>query len=285
MSQPGARSTAPGAPPRETAEQQAIRAELSAIVGEIYRRKQRIADLSALRRDTGRMIAVNLAGALLLFVFEVHLLTLSASDLLRAPLASKPAVTSEIAAPEIAAPAPDPLPVRAPDAAPAQSVLSLPAAPGDVVAQPPPPPQPPPEPVTGPIDVPSLPWQGAGDTRAGADTIASYTCGPGFDESGPEIWYTLTVGEPGVLKARVAKAADEVDVDVHLLTARDGASCVARGDHSLTAEVAPGSYFIAVDTFRSPSGALRSGPYTLSLRLEPPGAPEEAEPPAGTPAP
>ena len=61
---------------------------------------------------------------------------------------------------------------------------------------------------------------------------------------------------------------DGVDVDLHLLSASDGASCLARNDRALQMTLDPGSYLITADTFVT-SASEQAGDYLLVvLRCE-----------------
>ncbi|MCA9607053.1 MAG: SGNH/GDSL hydrolase family protein [Myxococcales bacterium] len=90
-------------------------------------------------------------------------------------------------------------------------------------------------------------------TTAGGDhAVSAYPgCQATQDESGPERRFALRLDAPAVVRAEVMYEG-QVDVDVHLLSA---GRCVARGDRSLEATVAPGDYEVVVDTFESDAHA------------------------------
>jgi len=115
-----------------------------------------------------------------------------------------------------------------------------------------------------PLTIDALPFSVAGDTTAAVASSADdyWPCAPGFDESGPEVVYRVTVAEVGWLWARV-DTVDGVDVDVHLLNAPDPAACVTRAHIELGAPVKPGSYWLAVDTWVNEDGEALAGGYQL----------------------
>src|SRR6185295_8112954 len=114
-----------------------------------------------------------------------------------------------------------------------------------------------------------FPFHDERDTATeGSTAIDSYACKPGADESGPEIVYRVALPANGFLSAAVYSDQD-VDVDVHLLSAFDpaapsGAACLDRGDHDARADVGKGYAWVVVDTFASGEGAL-GGPYRLDI--------------------
>jgi len=118
------------------------------------------------------------------------------------------------------------------------------------------------------ILVDDFPYYDVGDTsRSTRDRFDAYACGTQA-ETGPEDLYAFTVGEPGTLVARVV-ADDGVDVDVHLLADTSAASCLSRGDEGVSQNLAPGAYFLSVDTFARPDGSERPGAYELHVRFIP----------------
>lgn len=110
-----------------------------------------------------------------------------------------------------------------------------------------------------------------GDTRASMhDLWDHYACAPDVDESGPEDVYTLTIAHLAILRARVDDVAgDAVDVDLHLMTAADPATCVRRDNKALAWVVRPGTYTLAVDSWVGSDGAARAGSYHLDVDLLP----------------
>lgn len=112
--------------------------------------------------------------------------------------------------------------------------------------------------------VTSFPFTDTADTSLSTQgQLDRYACAPGTDESGSEIVYRVTVPAPGFLSAAVY-AAPGVDVDVHLLSALDAAACVARGDLHARADVAAGTWYVAVDTYVS-AGVPRAGAYRVDI--------------------
>ncbi len=115
-----------------------------------------------------------------------------------------------------------------------------------------------------PIVVDVLPFSHSGDTStSGERNIASYSgCSATQDESGPEVFYALTLPAPTPLRI-IAVDRSGVDVDVHLLSGGvDGASCAARNDRLIQGTFPAGTHHIVIDTFTSSSGE-QSGAYTL----------------------
>ncbi|MEZ4372360.1 MAG: SGNH/GDSL hydrolase family protein [Polyangiaceae bacterium] len=119
-----------------------------------------------------------------------------------------------------------------------------------------------------PIQIDRLPFTHAGNTSQGARTIDTYPgCAANQDESGPEVFYRLELSERTSLRLLLLDR-DGVDVDLHLLAASDGASCLARNDRALQLTLEPGSYLITADTFVA-SGSEQAGDYLfVALRCE-----------------
>ncbi|HEY3448287.1 MAG TPA: SUMF1/EgtB/PvdO family nonheme iron enzyme [Myxococcales bacterium] len=122
-----------------------------------------------------------------------------------------------------------------------------------------------------PFCIPSLPASVSGDTSASTVDVADHysPCSPATDESGPEVVYVLTLAERGTLTLTVDdKSGDTVDVDVHLLSAPDANSCLARANITLTQAVEAGTYWIAVDSWFNGTQPL-AGPFTLDVAFTP----------------
>ncbi|MCA9646510.1 MAG: SGNH/GDSL hydrolase family protein [Polyangiaceae bacterium] len=119
-----------------------------------------------------------------------------------------------------------------------------------------------------PIRIDRLPFTHAGNTSGAERRIDTYTgCGADQDESGPEVFYSLELSERTPLRLLLLDR-DGVDVDLHLLSASDGASCLARNDRALQMTLDPGSYLITADTFVT-SASEQAGDYLLVvLRCE-----------------
>ena len=81
------------------------------------------------------------------------------------------------------------------------------------------------------------------------------------DESGPEIMYEFTTDLGGRLDVDIDST--DVDMDIHLLEADSADSTITRAHLSFSAEIPPGRYLIAVDTWTD-QGVEYSGPYTLT---------------------
>ncbi len=122
---------------------------------------------------------------------------------------------------------------------------------------------------TAPFEIPSLPFVDLRDTRRdGAALIDAYPgCQSTTDESGREVLYRLTLTQPTRLRAFVVSLGN-ADVDVHLLTAPTGAACVARNDKLLTQSLAPGTYWLSLDTYVT-GGAPQAGEYLLAVMADP----------------
>ncbi len=134
-----------------------------------------------------------------------------------------------------------------------------------------------------PIEVPSLPFTHRGDTRSGADRFVDvYSCAPTTDESGAEDWFVVELDEAGTLTAKIDEVSgDGIDVDVHVLDDVDPDACLARGHAEASATLAPGVYYVVVDTWVNGSGVEQDGPYRLDLTFRPAAAPLEACYPSG----
>ncbi|MCB9566576.1 MAG: hypothetical protein H6710_05080 [Myxococcales bacterium] len=121
-----------------------------------------------------------------------------------------------------------------------------------------------------PFEIPFLPFGDRRDTSVdGAALIDVYTgCAADQDESGRELYYRLEVTETTAIRAIVIDRGD-VDVDIHLVDASaSGAGCIDRADKELTAKLAPGTYYLIVDTFIS-AGKETAGEYLLVVAPEP----------------
>lgn len=112
--------------------------------------------------------------------------------------------------------------------------------------------------------VDSFPFTDMRDTaREGAAVLDGYGCAPDTDESGPELVYRVTVPEAGFLSAAVY-SEEGVDVDVHILSALDAASCLDRGDLHARADVPAGVTWIVADTYAA-DGVPRVGGFRLDI--------------------
>ena len=70
--------------------------------------------------------------------------------------------------------------------------------------------------------------------------------------------YQIKVHEAGFLSAAVYPA-EGVDVDVHILSALDGESCLSRGDIHAASDISAGTWFVVIDTFVDTTGPLAGG--------------------------
>jgi hypothetical protein len=119
-----------------------------------------------------------------------------------------------------------------------------------------------------PFVIPELPYTHFGDTAIhGLRHADTYTC-TDADVSGPEVVYLLTLDRSGTLRVRVDDVpGDGVDVDVMLLEADDGRTCLAAGDTGITRPVGPGRYYIIVETYVDGPREM-AGPYRLDVTLD-----------------
>lgn len=118
--------------------------------------------------------------------------------------------------------------------------------------------------------VDTFPFTDDRDTSTeGTTAIDSYPCAAETNESGPEIVYRVTVPTDGFLSAAVYDG-DGVDIDVHILTdfdpaAPSPATCVSRGDHHASADVAQGDVWIVADTWSSAANGPQPGAYKIDI--------------------
>jgi MYXO-CTERM domain-containing protein len=119
-----------------------------------------------------------------------------------------------------------------------------------------------------PIPIDAFPFHDEQDTTVGPSRYFNYySCNPALAEYGREFVYVLDTCQAGTLTASVPEYASQ-DPDVHLLGALDQDACLARAHLDLTAPVAPGRYYLTVDTYVSSSVELE-GPYTLDVDFVP----------------
>ncbi len=126
--------------------------------------------------------------------------------------------------------------------------------------------------IDDPFEIGALPFADSRDSAAGPGiALDSYSgCASMADESGPEHLYRFELTETTRIRAMVLDRAD-VDVDIHLLD--DSASeegCLLRDDRMIEAELEPGLYFFALDTYVDGEGIEQTGEYTfIVLECEP----------------
>ena len=112
--------------------------------------------------------------------------------------------------------------------------------------------------------VDTFPFSDQRDTSVeGESLLDGYSCSPATDESGPEILYLVSVPADGFLSTAVYDG-DGVDIDVHLLSAEDAASCIDRGDLQASADVVAGDYWIVADTYVS-AGQEQAGAFRIDI--------------------
>ncbi len=123
---------------------------------------------------------------------------------------------------------------------------------------------------TAPFLIEALPTTVTGDTRSSTirEASAYWPCAANTNEGGAEIVYRVTVDTEGYLSARVDDVpGDDVDVDVHLLHGPDPDRCVTRADVQLGAPVAPGDYWLVVDSWVDGAQTALEGAFTLTVGL------------------
>ncbi len=167
-----------------------------------------------------------------------------------------------------AGPEPEPEPI--PDAGPEPEPEPIPDA-G---------PEPEPEPVLGTFDAPivvdDFPFTYAGDTTfAPSDAGDTYApCAPGTPELGGGYVFLLHIPAGGPADQQLTITVDDVpgddvDIDLHLLSAPDPATCFDRHNTTLGVAVAPGeTLYLVADTWTNGAGEDLAGPFTLTMSLQ-----------------
>ncbi len=123
------------------------------------------------------------------------------------------------------------------------------------------------------INIGTLPYTYVDNTRSTATTGApdSINYYPGYaqNESGPEYVYTFTVpaGKKYRVTATLTGMATGVDIDIHLLSALNPLTVLARHDSSLTQVLEAGTYYLVADTYVNSSGVEKKGAYTLTVQF------------------
>jgi hypothetical protein len=118
-----------------------------------------------------------------------------------------------------------------------------------------------------PFVVDRIPFNHTADTREiGQDRFDRYPeCDDGEDESGPEVVYRLELREEQALRMMVF-SAEGADLDIHLLGSRPEAErCLYRDGRMIQRTLAPGIYYITVDSFNSRRGGDGAGEYFLLI--------------------
>lgn len=106
----------------------------------------------------------------------------------------------------------------------------------------------------------------AGDTTGGSDTADAYDCRP-WNESGPEVVYTIDVVADIQLHVRLTPSA--ADLDLFLLSGCDPTLCVAAHTSEFLADLGPGTWHLVVDGYDGAAGA-----FDLTLTARAAGVPE-----------
>ena len=115
-----------------------------------------------------------------------------------------------------------------------------------------------------PYLIDSLPYTHMHTTTSGEKKFDVYNCSASAKEYGPEKIYRLTVSKQTRIRA-FAMSASGVDVDVHLLSSLNSNACRVRGDRWLEANLSPGAYYFAVDTFNSTASNANAGLYLFGV--------------------
>lgn len=123
--------------------------------------------------------------------------------------------------------------------------------------------------VANPVVVDGLPFSDVRDTRDAAESaIDTYDgCAATQDESGREHYYRFEVTTARRIRALVIDHGG-ADIDLHLLGGTTGADCIARDHREIVADLAPGTYYFALDSFAS-GGVAQEGEYLFIVMEEP----------------
>jgi len=112
----------------------------------------------------------------------------------------------------------------------------------------------------------SYPLVLTGDTSNSSSRIYDgYGCAPSTNESGPESVYRLTLSEPGFLALALSDMAQDVDIDIHLLSESDPDACIDRGHWRAGSYLEAGDYWVIADSWVNSSGEEKSGQFTLRV--------------------
>ncbi len=129
-----------------------------------------------------------------------------------------------------------------------------------------------------PIRISSFPYSDARNTATGGYRYFNYYgCRTDLAEWGREFVYQLDLCQPGQITATVPDDPN-IDPDIHLLSDLREDACITRAHLTFTQDVAPGRYYLVVDTYVSNSIELE-GAYTLDVNFAPTGG---SPCPAGT---
>jgi lysophospholipase L1-like esterase len=116
-----------------------------------------------------------------------------------------------------------------------------------------------------PYHVDSLPFIDVRDTSTqGEANLAAYSgCASNADEGGREIVYQLDLDTTTMIKAIVLDRGD-ADIDVHILNGSVAESeCLYRDNRAVEAELAPGRYYVVLDSFVN--GVALEGEFALVI--------------------
>ena len=95
-----------------------------------------------------------------------------------------------------------------------------------------------------------------GTTVGEPDRTSGYSC-VAWDETGGEAIYRLEVTQDVTLSVTLAELTADLDLDLFLLSACDGAACLAAGSQGFAVRIPPGSYLLTVDGYQGASGTFR----------------------------
>jgi uncharacterized protein (TIGR03382 family) len=114
-----------------------------------------------------------------------------------------------------------------------------------------------------PYEISAFPFEHFSSTMgAPSDFIDVYSCDEEMGESGPEVLYHFVATSAGTLYVGLSDDSG-TDIDVHVMTAANGASCLARDHYEVELEVGPGDVWISMDTW-SDGDDEYPGPYLLT---------------------
>lgn len=131
----------------------------------------------------------------------------------------------------------------------------------------------PPGTLEAPIQIERFPFLHDGTTEDQPHIFDRYSCAPQVPEGGGEVVYQMTLTEPGQLQVMLEDSAENVDVDVHLLssgTVGEGMAedCQVRGNRFIRTELTAATYLLVVDS-KSEAGLDQSGPFRLQVDFTP----------------
>lgn len=116
-----------------------------------------------------------------------------------------------------------------------------------------------------PFVVDALPFTDLRSTATSSESrIDTYACSTA-NEGGTERYYRIDVSVATHLHAWLVDRGS-VDVDLHLLDATGAAAgCIARDDRELQADLAPGTYYLSIDSYVTSDAMAHPGEYLLVL--------------------